>query len=52
MKTKKRAKEENDYLEFLRKRVFSLNYKNNVSKEEYDKTKDKYEKEKLKRKLI
>lgn len=45
-------KHEEDYLEFLRKRVFSLNYKKNVSDEEYAKTKAKYDKVKLKMKLL
>lgn len=43
---------EQDYIAFLKKRLESANYKENVSKEEYDKTKYKYEKAKLKLKLI
>jgi hypothetical protein len=45
-------KNKNDYLNFLKKRLDSKNYKNNVSDEEYEKTKAKYEKEKLKLKLL
>jgi hypothetical protein len=45
-------KEEKDYLEFLRKRLDSKNYKANVSAEEYEKTKNKYNKQKLKLKLM
>jgi len=36
-----------EYISFLEKRLNSKNYKNNVSKEEYEKTKDKLKKEKL-----
>lgn len=41
-----------DYLEFLKKRLASKHYKENVTKEEYEKTKAKYDKEKLKLKLL
>jgi hypothetical protein len=41
-----------EYVEFLRKRVFSENFKNNVSEEEYKKTKQKYDKAKLKLKFM
>lgn len=40
--------QEQDYVAFLKKRLESSNYKNSVSKEEYEKTKAKYEKAKLK----
>jgi hypothetical protein len=40
--------QEQDYVAFLKKRLESSNYKNAVSKEEYEKTKAKYEKAKLK----
>ena len=43
---------EEDYAAFLKKRLESSNYKNGVSKEEYEKTKAKYEKVKLKLKLF
>jgi len=41
-----------EYVDFLRKRVFSINFKENVSKEEYQKTLDKYDKAKLKLKFM
>jgi len=44
--------EEEKYVAFLRKRVQSDNYKSNVSKEEFDKTKAKYDKAKLKLKFL
>ena len=43
---------EEQYVEFLRKRVQSANFKENVSKEEFDKTKRKYDKAKLKLKMM
>ena len=55
--TMKKKKKENSidkiaheerYVEFLRKQVQSENYKNDVPKEEFDKTKLKYDKAKLK----
>ena len=51
-KEKNFIKETEDYLEFLQKRLNSNNYKNNVSKEEYQKTKEKYDKAKLRLKLL
>jgi hypothetical protein len=45
-------KETEQYLEFLTKRLNSKNYKNNVSKEEYEETKAKYDKAKLRLKLL
>jgi hypothetical protein len=36
-----------EYMEFLEKRLNSKNYKANVSSEEYEKTKAKYDKAKL-----
>lgn len=45
-------KKEQEYLEFLKKRLDSNNYKSNVTNEEYEKTKDKYEKVKLRLKLL
>lgn len=41
-----------DYRDFLQKRLNSKNFKANVSEEEYEKTKQKYDKVKLKLKLI
>lgn len=54
MKKKKadNAEHEKKYVEFLRKRVQSENYKNNVSDEEFKKTKAKYDKAKLKLKMM
>lgn len=46
------AEHEKQYLEFLFKRLNSQHFKDSVSKEEYDKTKAKYEKAKLKLKLL
>lgn len=43
---------ETQYVEFLRIRLNSENYKNSVSQEEYDKTKVKYDKAKFKLKLM
>jgi len=55
-KKKKTSKDfvklEEDYIAFLRKRLDSDNFKTSVSKEEYDKTKRKYDKAKLKLKFI
>lgn len=45
------AKEE-EYVAFLKKRLDSVNYKNNVSAEEYSKTKDKYDRAKFKLKTL
>lgn len=51
-KQQDQKKHDIEYLAFLKKRIDSKNYKNNVSKEEYEKTKAKYEKLKLKMRLI
>ena len=51
-KTKNIVKETEEYLIFLKKRLDSVNYKSNVSKEEYEKTKEKYDKAKLRLKLL
>lgn len=40
------------YITFLEKRLASKNYKNNVTSEEYDKTKQKLANERLKLKLM
>ena len=57
MKTKKINKKteldkHKDFVEFLRKRVQSENYKNSVTLEEYQKTLQKYDKAKLKLKFM
>lgn len=52
MSKKEKKSEYKDYLSFLEKRVNSANYKSNVSEEEYEKTKQKYKKEKLIQKLL
>ena len=45
-------KEIRSYIEFLEKRLNSKNYKNNATPEEFQKTKNKLSKEKLKLKLL
>lgn len=54
MKTKKRdiVAETKQYVEFLQKRLASENYKANVSQQEYAETKAKYDKAKLRLKLL
>jgi hypothetical protein len=47
-----RVKHEEDYIAFLQKRLNSVNFKNNVSKEEYEKTEAKLKKAKLVLKLL
>lgn len=51
-KSKGIIKETEDYIVFLKKRLDSENYKANVSEEEYNKTKEKYDKAKLRLKLL
>jgi hypothetical protein len=51
-KQKDIIKETEDYLVFLKKRLDSKNYKANVSEEEYTKTKEKYDKVKLRLRLL
>jgi len=51
-KPKNIVKETEDYAAFLKKRLDSNNYKSNVSSEEYEKTKIKYDKAKLRLKLL
>ena len=51
-KQKDIIKETEDYLVFLKKRLDSKNYKSNVSEEEYTKTKEKYDKVKLRLRLL
>lgn len=50
-KKKPTLKDHKDYEAFLRKRLESANFKSNVSREEYDKTKAKHDKVKLLLKL-
>lgn len=55
MKRKKifdKVEHEEKYVEFLRKQVQSKNYKNNVSEEDFKKTKLKYDKAKLKLRML
>ena len=50
--SKDQLKHDKEYAEFLKKRLDSSNFKRNVSKEEFDKTKMKYDKVKQKLKLL
>lgn len=43
---------EQEYVEFLKKRLNSQHFKDNVSPEEIEKTKKKYDKAKLKLKML
>ena len=45
-------KREQDYVDFLKKRLASSSYKLNVSFKEYEQTKRKYDKAKLKLKML
>lgn len=47
-----RIEDEENYVEFLRKRLDSENYKKAVSKEEYEKERRKYDKAKLVLRLL
>jgi hypothetical protein len=47
-----KVKQEEDYVAFLRKRLDSENFKNNSTKEEYEKTQRRYDKAKLKLKFL
>jgi hypothetical protein len=47
-----KIKQSEDYLEFLKKRLASENYKSSVTEDEYKKTKAKYDKEKLILKML
>lgn len=49
---KQTLKQEQDYVAFLKKRLESENHKRNVTQEEYDKTKAKYDKAKFKLRLL
>ena len=52
MKAKPTKRETQQYIEFLEKRINSKNYKKNVPAEEFEKTKNKLAKERLKLKLL
>lgn len=52
MQKKPTKKETSQYIEFLEKRLDSENYKANVSAEEYEKTKEKLKKARLRIKLL
>ena len=52
MTKQQQIKHEEDYVEFLRVRLASANYKANVSVEEYNKTKEKYDKAKFRLKTL
>lgn len=45
--TEQRIKHSEEYIEFLKKRLASENFKASVTKEEYEKTKAKLDKEKI-----
>lgn len=49
---KKEIDHEEKYIAFLTKRLESENYKNNVSKEEYEETKAKLKKAKFRLKIL
>jgi len=49
---KRKKKQYKTYLEFLEARLNSENYKNNVSPEEYKETKEKYDREKFKQRIL
>lgn len=51
-KNKPDKKVDMDYRDFLEKRLNSKNYKANVTPEEYQKTKEKFDKVKLRIKLL
>jgi len=48
----KKIKNEEDYVSFLKKRLDSDNFKNNVTEEEYALTKKKYDKAKFKLRVL
>lgn len=48
----KRLKHEEEYVEFLERRLSSKNYKQNVSPEEYEKTEKKLKKARLVLKML
>ncbi len=51
-KQKDSFEHEEKYVAFLKKRLASNNFKTHVSEEEFEKTKQKYDKAKLKLKMI
>ena len=48
----KQIEREEEYVEFLKNRLESTNYKTNVSKEEYELTKKKYDKAQFKLRVL
>jgi hypothetical protein len=48
----KKIEQEEQYVAFLKKRLDSENFKTNVTKEEYELTKKKYDKAKLKLRFL
>ena len=52
MAKRKKKKQYGSYLEFLKTRLESENYKNSVTPEEYAKTKAKYDKERFKQRVL
>lgn len=51
-KKSEKIKHEEEYVEFLKKRLHSENYKANTTKEEQELTKKKYDKAKLKLRIL
>lgn len=52
MKQKITLQHQTEYISFLEKRLASTNYKSNVSKEEFEKTKQKLDKARLVMKVL
>ena len=52
MTKQEELKHEREYVEFLKKRLNSENFKRNVSEEEFEKTKAKYDKAKFRLRLL
>lgn len=52
MTKQQELKHEREYVEFLKRRLESKNFKANVSEEEYEKTKHKHDKAKLRLRLL
>lgn len=52
MNKKQEIEHEEKYVEFLRKRLESKNFKSNVSEEEFDRTVKKYNKAKLRLRFL
>ena len=52
MSKSEELKHEKDYVEFLKKRLNSENFKKNVSEEEFEKTREKYDKAKFRLRIM